>query len=226
MKIQKIKPKRVSDQVLEQMKRQIIDGYWKSGEKIPGEIELTQLFDVSRVSIREAIHRLVGMGVLTIKRGEGTFVSEVLPKDIFHMLLPLLMVNKADLRQVLEFRSIIEVESAKLAADRRTSEDLKELSVVIDKMKETKNDLEEFAKWDLEFHTVIAKSTKNDIITKIHEILIDLLQNAMNQIVVKTGVEHGLFYHQKIFEAIYAKNEQSAEVWMRKHIVSTREIVE
>ena len=83
MAITAIEKKRVSDEVFEQMKNNIVSGEWAPGARIPGELELVELFQVSRVSVREAIHRLVGMGVLTIRRGEGTFVSEILPSDYF-----------------------------------------------------------------------------------------------------------------------------------------------
>ena len=137
-----IKPiKRKSDEVLEQMKGNIISGEWAPGEKIPGEIELTQMFEVSRISIREAIHRLVGMGVLLIKRGEGTFVTEALPQESFNDFLPYLMIQRPSLTEILEFRAIIEIESARLAAIRADEKDINELSKMLECMKEDDGDV-------------------------------------------------------------------------------------
>ena len=70
MIIKPIKRKDISEEVLEQLKYNIISGAWPPGTKIPSELELAKLFNVSRVSIREAIHRLMGMGVLTVRKGD------------------------------------------------------------------------------------------------------------------------------------------------------------
>ena len=135
MAIKPIKQKRVSDEVLEQIKDSIISGEWAPGTKIPGEMDLAEMFGVSRVSIRQAIHRLVGMGVLTIRRGEGTFVSEVFPKDYFNTLLPVLMIEAPDMVEMLEFRAVIEIESARFAALRANDEDISRLEKALSNMK-------------------------------------------------------------------------------------------
>lgn len=146
MAITAIKQKRISDEVFEQMKEHIISGDWAPGKKIPGELELVELFNVSRVSVREAIHRLVGMGVLTIRRGEGTFVTEMLPENYMNALLPILMIEGSSFSEMLEFRAIIEVESARLAARRADEQDFYRMEEVLQVMERCKGNNREFAK--------------------------------------------------------------------------------
>ncbi len=221
--IKKIIKKRISDEVLAQMERQIIDGDWKSGDKIPAEMELTKLFGVSRVSVREAIHRLVGMGVLSIKRGEGTFVNQVMPSDYFKSLLPALMIDDVSLFEILEFRKIVEIQSAYLAAQKRDDKDIKILEDILNQMKNKSIKVKEFAKFDLDFHTQIAISTHNTIIIRVNAILHDLLETAMDEIVKATGFEDGIYYHKKMLSAIKDKDEILAQDIMKEHIQKTIE---
>ena len=226
MNITTIKRKRISDEVLEQMKENIVSGEWSPGTKIPGEIELSQRFGVSRVSVREAIHRLAGMGLLTIRRGEGTFVSEVLLKDYLNILLPMLTIDGASLSDMLEFRAIIEVESARLATIRADVEDIKRLGEALSRMEEVKGDHVEFSHEDMNFHTVIAISTHNEVIIKVTAIMHEMLQKTMDKIVSLMGFEGGLYYHNEIFKAIKSKDERTAVKMMKEHIDSTKESVQ
>ncbi|NLO39704.1 MAG: FadR family transcriptional regulator [Ruminiclostridium sp.] len=218
MAITAIHQKRISDEVFDQMKEHILSGEWGAGKKIPGELELTELFGVSRVSIREAIHRLVGMGVLTIRRGDGTYVSEVLPENYLNALLPILMIEGPSLDEMLEFRSMVEVESARLASRRATKEDLDRMSQVFQVMEQNKGNVPGFAAADLSFHIAIAMAAHNSVIIKVNAIIHDMLKKTMEEIVGITGFDDGLFYHKRILEAIQSKNEEEAVSVMREHI--------
>ncbi len=218
MAINSIKKTNVSTEVLEQIKDQVISGEWAPGTRIPGEIELTHLFGVSRVSVREAIHRLVGMGVLTVRRGEGTFVTEMLPQEYFSSLLPMLMIEGASLLEVLEFRGIIEVQSARLAARKSGEDDLRRMTEILKRMEESQNDLAKFAREDLNFHTAIALATGNSVIVKVNAIVHDMLKSAMEEIVNTSGSKGGLHYHSKLLEAFRNKDENLAEEIMKAHI--------
>ncbi len=223
MALNQIPKRSVSDEVLEQMKDQIISGEWVPGKKIPGEHDLTALFGVSRVSVREAIHRLVGMGILNVRRGEGTFVSEILPGDYFSSLLPVLMIERDDLADILEFRAAVEVKSADLAARRATSDDIRRLEEIIDRMRSKQGDHPEFAREDLNFHTALALASHNSVILKVNAIIHDMLKLAMERIVEVSGFEGGLYYHGQILEAIKRKDSKMAVKMMEEHIAATIE---
>ncbi len=221
MAITVIKQKRISDEIFEQLKKHIISGEWSPGEKIPSELELADLFGVSRVSVREAIHRLVGMGVLFIRRGEGTFVSEVLPDEYMNALLPVLMIEGASLSEMLEFRYIIEIESARLASQRADEQDIDRMNEVIHKMEERRGNISAFAAADVSFHTAVAMASHNSVIIKVIAIIHDMLKNTMEEIIRLTGYKGGLYYHRKILDAIRNKDETAAVALMREHILTT-----
>jgi len=218
MKIKPIEKKKISEQVLEQIKNNIIMGAWPPGSKIPSEQKLAKLFNVSRISVRDAIHRLVGMGVLIRKKGDGTYVNEIIPSQYFKNLLPMLIIEQPELVEVLEFRKIIEVESVRLAADRATDEDLEVLEKNLEKMKETKGNYEQFAIYDINFHTAIAFSTKNRVIIRVTSVMYDILKMAMEMAVKIVGFEDGIYYHTKILECIKKKDGNAAAEMMQQHI--------
>lgn len=221
MSINTIQKHSISDEVLEQIKRQIISGNWAPGFKIPSEAELTKTFGVSRVSIRKAISSLAGMGVLQVRWGEGTFVTEVFPKDYFSGLLPILMIEGNNLFDVLEFRSMIEVQSAGLAALRANKKDIIRLEKINQEMKEKRGDYKEFAQKDLDFHTALSLATHNSVIVKVNTIIYDMLKEAMKKIVDTIGSEHALHYHEEIVEAVKNKNRAEAMKIMKAHIETT-----
>lgn len=225
MSIEAIKKRSISDQVFEQIKQQIISGNWAPGDKIPSELELAKIFDVSRVSVRDAINRLVGMGVLYVRRGEGTFVSEMLPEDYFNTLLPILMVEKPNLIQMLEFRSILEVESIKLACRRANDDDIARLQKTVANMKKNRGDNIKFAAEDLNFHLAIAIATHNAVIIKVNAIIHDLLKMAMEKVIELMGFDNGIYYHEKMLDALIARDEETATNLMREHIEVTMEII-
>lgn len=223
MPINKISKLRISDQVEEQIKEHILSGEWVPGKKIPGEMDLVEAFGVSRISIRQAIHQLVGMGVLTIKRGDGTYVSETLPSQYFNILLPYLMIDKPDILNVFEYRCILEGKSAALAAERATPEDIEALKDIYSKLEASRDDVDQYVKYDLTFHTIIASATKNAVIAKIASILADVLRSTMREAVELIGVEMGYYYHSKVLEAIINRDPRAAEELMEKHVRSSME---
>ncbi len=221
MSMRPVKKKKVVDEVLEQMKTQILDGNWSPGMKIPGEMELTRIFGVSRVSIREAIHRLAGMGILSIRHGDGTYIAAILPKDYFNALLPALLIESVSLGELLEFREMVEVESTRHAATRATEEDIGRMRDILDAMKRHEGDHHRFAIEDLNFHTALALATHNSVIIKVNAIMHDMLTKAMEEIVVLTGFQGGMHYHARILDAVVQRDPETAMEVMREHIRTT-----
>lgn len=173
--------------------------------------------------MREAIHRLVGMGVLTVKHGEGTFVTEMLPQEYFNTLLPMLMIETASLLEILEFRAIIEIQSARLAAQRAEEEDIKRMEEILKRMEQSQGDISKFALEDLNFHTAIVLATRNKVLIKVNAIIHDMLKTAMEEIVNVSGFKGGLYYHGRILEAIKRRDGKTASEIMQAHIDVTIE---
>jgi GntR family transcriptional regulator, transcriptional repressor for pyruvate dehydrogenase complex len=174
--IRKITRDGVTDQVYTQLKENIIQGVWRPGEKIPSENQLVSLFGVSRASIRMAIQRMITLGLIESKAGNGTYVKEFSPGAYINELVPLTL-KPEDQLEIMEFRRALETEALRLAAQRATEEDIHELEEIHVRARTAfkKLDLETYYKEDLRFHMQIFKMSKNSIFMTTVQTLGDVL---------------------------------------------------
>ena len=129
-----IKAKRVSDQAFEQIRDLIFRGQLKPGDQIMPERELAQALGVSRPTVREAIKKLVTMGLLEHHQGQGTFVRSTDSQREHNPLAAVIEDHDASLEELLEVRMGLEGQAVILAAQRATAEDLKVLEKALEAM--------------------------------------------------------------------------------------------
>ena len=174
--IQKITRNGVCDQVYKQLKENVLKGVWQPGDKIPSENRLVSLFGVSRASIRMALQRMITLGLLESKVGDGTYVKEFSPHVYISEFIPLIL-KPEDQLEIMEFRKALETEALKLAAERATDEELRDLEEMYIRARNAfkKLDLEVYFKEDMQFHMQIFKMSKNSIFVTTVQTLADLL---------------------------------------------------
>ena len=225
MGIKPIKKVNVGEQVFEQLKKMLIEGEWEPGSKIPSENELADLFNVSRITVRQALQKLNALGLIETKLGEGSFVKSVDIGESMNALIPVMYLGEHSASQVFEFRQIIETECARLACERATEEDIEELKSILQKMKKysENSNLENFSREDLNFHFEIARITRNPLIIKTYSILQEVLKQTMNEVICKMGYENGIYYHEQIIQAIEARDGERAAALMEEHIMKNFE---
>ena len=127
MKLTAINTEKVHNQVYEQLKHLLLEGTWKPGEKIPSENKLTNIFGVSRISVRSAIKSLIAQGFLEARQGEGTFVVDVSIDQNFNLLIPMMNYSRESILEVLEFRRVFEVGMMPVVIEKITPEQIQEL---------------------------------------------------------------------------------------------------
>ena len=133
-----ISNKKVYEQVIEQIQKNIMDGTFKKGDKLPSERELSEKMAVSRTSIREALRVLETMGVVESRQGEGNFICSNIEKSSLQPLSMMFKLNNGSWSDIFELRNILEIECARLCSLRATDLDCRELeSIVHDMEKET-----------------------------------------------------------------------------------------
>jgi GntR family transcriptional repressor for pyruvate dehydrogenase complex len=173
-----IKPAK-KDSLSQQITRQIIkmvdNGEWKTGSKIPGEVELSGMFEVSRNSIRESLKALELMGIIESKTGIGTFVTENAQVNINTMNLAQIIETESTLIDLMETRLIIEPELAAQAARNVTKKDIEVLKQIL---METKDALERnkyVFEMGFEFHKYVCSLGDNKILNNLLESVTDNL---------------------------------------------------
>ena len=154
------KPVRVSlaRQVLTAMESMIRSGKWKVGDRIPAEAELARAFSVSHNTIREALQSLIHMGMLEARPGDGTYV---MASDRFAVAVSN-RLKESELPQILEARLALEKEIARLAAVKRTDEDLKELENALE---DCHGRVRQGIEDDMLFHAAVARATHNPVLS-------------------------------------------------------------
>ena len=220
--LERIKTDSLRAQVYGQLKKRLMAGDWKTGEKIPSENELCRSFGVSRVTVRAAIQQLEILGLVETKHGGGTFVRDNSSMNAMNDLHSLMQINKyQDIITVLEFRKIIEKGTIGLAVSRVTDKDIEVLEETYAALRTSTDDPEAFAKADYAFHYRIAQIARNPIIAKVYDVIDEILSSAMVDIVRLLGSEMGLRYHRMLIDALKSGDKVACEKFMEAHIEVT-----
>jgi len=218
-----IKPKKTYEAITEQLKQGIIDGTFPPGSKLPSVRELSEQMSVSQPAVREALSALKAMKLITMKQGEGTFVNHYNPKEITQSFDEWALMNKTDIQSLLELRKIIEAGTSRLAAKRRTNDDVERLETVLSKMREDISSFTVGEQADWEFHYEIARASQNQFLVSLMDSIGERIQSALltsRQALFKIVDEPERLYqqHRDIFEAIAAGNDETAERRMLEHL--------
>ncbi|MBR7554421.1 FadR/GntR family transcriptional regulator [Allobacillus sp. GCM10007491] len=211
--IQKINRLSLVEQVAAQMEQLIEQGQWKIEEKLPPEMELMEKFGVSRNTLREAIRALVHAGLLETKQGSGTLVKSA---SVLGAALKR-HVKKSTMLETLEVRFSLEKQAAKMAAERRTEEDLTKLEAIVLKTKvaSEKEDIDQFITSDIEFHKAIVQASGNQLLIDLYEHMTDLLYSFVHDFLdmqPSFQLEQGL--HLNLLDAIQKQDQASAAMYV------------
>ncbi len=163
----------------------IISQQWPAGCKIPIESELMEAFDVGRNSIRESVKVLVSMGMLEIRRADGTYVVDHFSEKMLNPLIYSLALEKDMERSMAELRTVFDVDSLELAVDHATEEDCRQIQrayeELAERLRNSDASSEELLDADIAFHDAVASATHNTLFQRIHGIIIRLSRQSRIQ---------------------------------------------
>ncbi len=208
----------LSQKVADDIKKMIIEKDYRPGDKLPNELEMSRLINVSRSTIREAIKILVSTSILEVRRGKGTFVSETpgLSSDPLGMDF---VEEENVLEHFFEMRLIIEPEMVRLAVLRGGEEDFKDIHMAYEAVEKAIASGGNHSLADIEFHNLIAKASGNPIMERI----IPVINNGIQGGYAKTkdqpeSAEVVRNHHRKIMDAIDKRDPDAAFEAMKEHI--------
>ena len=166
-----VKPRKLADEVQERLLRLIHESGLRPGDTLPSERELMQALNVGRPSVREALQNLNRMGLLDIRHGERTRISE---PSLGRMFEPMAETIKhilshvpASLEHLKEARAIFEMEMARNAARKRSKADIERLSNLLERQRKARKDPPLFVELDGAFHREIAVVSGNPIFVTV-----------------------------------------------------------
>ncbi|HEU4563606.1 MAG TPA: FadR/GntR family transcriptional regulator [Gemmatimonadaceae bacterium] len=172
--------RRLVDGVIEHLQEEISLGRLAPGDRLPTEGELTASFGVSRTTVREAVAALAHAGLLDVRQGDGTYVrahpgvAESLDRRL----------QRAAILHVYEVRRPLEMEAARLAAERRSDADAAVLRRLLEERDaaRARGDTPRAVELDVEFHTGIALASQNPVLADLYRAFAANLRDALSQI--------------------------------------------
>lgn len=186
-------------------------GNVKVSDRLPSEIELARMFGVSRPVVREAIVSLNALGLTTSRNGRGTFVTSTAVEPRF-------LLGGYPPEHVNEIRRCLEIPAARMAALRRTAEDIQRLREILARLDDEER-ADRRNRIDAEFHVGIAAATGNPLLVKlVGELRTSLEDKSLAVSVVSDRRAGARAEHFAIAEAIANGNAEEAAAAMRAHL--------
>lgn len=206
------------------MMRQIEGGDFKPGDVLPSEQSLATTFHVSRTVVREALARLKFEGIIRSKRGSGPVVCSIPTKKTF--TLPAAFSSVTERAKIIEFRMIMEGESAALAAGRRTETQLAEMQQFLNRMEEALQTRTSGLVPDYSFHCIIAEASDNEYVSSFIKFLSSKLLGGVQEArsLSNQDLHHAqivLQEHQSIFDAIKKQSPHEARLASHTHLINS-----
>lgn len=170
--------KRVSAalQVVESINGALRDGTLQEGDRLPCEQDLAEMLDVGRSSLREGVRILAANGVLDVRQGEGTFVTDKFAEKVFEFLgyppVPENYPYLLELREVLEY-GCVSLICGKLSAD--DLDELERLSLSLDAAAPTADNIAN----DMAFHSKLFSLSNNELIYQMYRMMFKTLSSLM-----------------------------------------------
>lgn len=217
-----IKPRSLKDEFIERFEALILSGKFSPGDRVPSERDLGTLFGISRPVVHEGLRALETRGLVTIESRKGVRVNDYRKEGSIEMLLSLLNYSGGKLSQtlydgILEMRVLFEVETAGLAARRRSDENLSALKGMLDKESSLCSPIaREVSDIDFEFHVAIAIASGNQIYPLLMNSFKLIYKDILEDFYADASVIKPIFsYHAAIVAAIGDRDEPGAREAMR-----------
>lgn len=174
------------------------------GDKLPSERSLSEKFEVSRSNVRDAIQKLEFYGLLKSIPQSGTFVANIGVIAMNGMIDDILRLEEPDFKSLVETRILLELKTARLAALRRTDEDLKQMREALEAYSDKVLNGKDAVQEDLLFHLAIAKASGNSSLNALMLMITpEIITNFEKHHVCDKGMARsGIKEHQDIYNAI------------------------
>jgi GntR family transcriptional repressor for pyruvate dehydrogenase complex len=217
----------VVDKAIGALVARIEGGTFAPGERLPAEAALARELDLSRLSLREAVRALTSAGVLEVRRGDGTFVTDLRPDRMLRALSAYLDLASDDgLTELFECRRVIEPGATALAAARIDDAALHRLAESVDRMRNVRTP-EELVAEDLAFHAQIVEASGNATLASLAGSVSGRTARARTwRAVVTPDIVRWTFeQHRSIYRALCARDALAAWTAATVHVTEVEQWV-
>jgi GntR family transcriptional regulator, transcriptional repressor for pyruvate dehydrogenase complex len=212
--------KPVHDKVRDRIQELILKGDLAVGAKLPSERSLAEQFNVSRNSVREALRVLTEHKIVHSRQGDGTYVCSREPIGPTNDLALAVQKQRTRLREIFEFRRLLEPQIAFLAASSITQAEIDRLKVVVFDQERRLIAGEEDLDLDTAFHVLLARAARNTVIVEVLKTLSEILNESRSgSLRTLDRRRASLRTHVLIVDALEKRNAEDAREAMRQHLL-------
>ncbi|MFD2923489.1 FadR/GntR family transcriptional regulator [Halobacillus naozhouensis] len=230
MAYKQIKPRKIYEEVADELLNMIKTGDLKPGDKLNSVQKLAEDFSVGRSAIREALSALRAKGMLEMRQGEGTYIREFDPKVLTSSITSsVLLMGKKDIHDLLEIRKILEVGSVNSAVENAQESDILAISKALADMQDANGDEQLGEKADLQFHMALAEASHNrfliDLMNNVSETMVEAMFETRRIWLFSQQRTLTKIYqqHKQIFEAIESRDSVKAQELMLNHLTEVEQ---
>ena len=192
MMYQPVGRSKLFERIVEQIQGRIVRGELRAGDRLPPERELALAFGASRTAVREALKTLAQMGLVDMRPGRGTIITDNTFDAMRSSLGLMLRVGQHSPDALVELRQIIEPEIAALAAERATETHIAALREAVEMMERSLRRADTYIEADNRFHRTLALASRNPLIVSLVDSIVGLLSEQRARIFsVPGGPERG-----------------------------------
>jgi GntR family transcriptional repressor for pyruvate dehydrogenase complex len=209
----------MAEEVVIQVREMIRQGSLKPGDRLPPERELAKRLGISRASLRHGLRFLTAIGVLTSRRGSGTYIAAGPPALDSEPLRMLADLHRFTPDEMFEARKLLEVGLAGLAAQNAQPEQLATMSEEVTEMYATLDDPQEYLVHDIRFHRAVAAASGNQILAALMNMVSAVMYERRRATVERaTDLKESVEFHRQIYRLIRAGNAEEARAAMTEHL--------
>lgn len=228
----RIKPARVPEAVAHALEQYILCGEYKAGERLPAERHIAETLGVSRTSVREAIQKLNAKGILTTRRGDGTFVTGRLENGFSEPWEEMVDYHPWLRGDLLEVRHMLEPKAAELAAERASGQDIDNIAAAIDRLETAfaSDDFVRLVQTDHAFHQALITAAHNSVFNHLTSSLLRLMRHGFEfnlTIALRTHDARKELQqqHREVFASVCARDPRGARKAAEKHVDYVRQLL-
>ena len=220
--MEKIRFKSLPERTADVISDMLYQKNYRIGAKLPNEIELAAMLEVSRNTVRQAVKILADRNILEVQRGSGTFVSSKLGMSDDPLGLSMVCDKNKLVRDLLDVRLLIEPRMASLAAENGTADEIRRLRENCERLEAACRRGENYYEIDMEFHTTIAGCSRNLV---VHSLFPAICQTIILQenVIPDRLKEQTVRAHRRIYEAVAGRKGSEAYDAMTAHLVQNKE---
>ncbi|ARF59026.1 FadR/GntR family transcriptional regulator [Streptomyces gilvosporeus] len=223
MSLEALRPSPLVEQATQRLRDQITGGHWPVGSKLPGETTLAKSLGVGRSTVREAVRALAGAGLVQPRQGAGVFVIATEPTEDWTARL-----RRAAVADVYEARMTVEVQAARLAAERRTDADVTAMRAALEGRRAawSGGDHAAFVDADIALHATVVDAAHNPVLSDLFAEFVPVLRQGLIDLVELLGLRdqdpaHGDARHAALIEAVIGGDGEAASRTLQTELEAT-----